>query len=250
MLVGSAQGGAGERLVGGGAHTRAHTAWAPVLTFSVLALPLPPLLLLMPLSLCLTKSIQASRGSLRPCARSTGGSWNTAASGLFCLPDRAAGQADRMLGKRSLHRAGLQPPGPPSLSTVLAPKPAQPQPPALPPGHGGQSLGNSLSSAWILQGKTLGVGGGRRGAELQGKRKLALPGPSRLPPGELQCVRLPEDRTTGLPGGSGRAANGQQAPQPTPGEFSGGQFPPSVLRGLPSRAVLGTAGGVSRTEIW
>ena len=206
------------------------------------------LLLLTPLSLCLTKSIQASRGSLRPCARSTGGSWNTAASGLFCLPDRAAGQADQTLGKRSLHGAGLQPPGP--RQQCWPPSQHSPSPRPLPPGRGGQPLGNSRSSAWTLQGKTLGMGGGRRGAELQGKRKLALPGPSRLPPGELQCVRLPEDRTTGLSGGSGRATNSQRAPQPTPGEFSGGQFPPSGLRGLPSRAVSGTAGGVSRAEIW
>ena len=92
--------GVGEKPVGGSshththAHTHTHTGWAPVLTFSFLALPLLPLLLLTPLSLCLTKSIQVSRGSMRPWARSTGGSWNTAVSGLFCLPGRAAGQAD------------------------------------------------------------------------------------------------------------------------------------------------------------
>lgn len=44
--------------------------------------------------------------------------------------------------------------------------------------------------------------------------------PPSLSPGELQCVRLPEDQTAGLPGGSGRATNGQQAPQPMPGVWS------------------------------
>lgn len=48
-----------------------------MLTFSFLALPLPPLLPLTPLSLCLMKSIQASLGSM-PCVPSAGGSWNTA----------------------------------------------------------------------------------------------------------------------------------------------------------------------------
>lgn len=43
---------------------RTRAAGAPLLTFSFLALPLPPLLPLTPLSLCLTKSIHVSRGSM------------------------------------------------------------------------------------------------------------------------------------------------------------------------------------------
>lgn len=93
---GAAEGGKGvtvvgcrcrEGLAGGGpllphgspqdTHTCTHAAGAPVLTFSFLALPLPPLLPLTPLSLCLMKSIQASLGSM-PCVPSAGGSWNTA----------------------------------------------------------------------------------------------------------------------------------------------------------------------------
>lgn len=58
-------------------HTHTHTlAAAFLLTFSFLALPLLTLLLLTPLSLCLTKSIQASWGSMLR-ARSVLGSWNT-----------------------------------------------------------------------------------------------------------------------------------------------------------------------------
>lgn len=66
--------GDGGGLGGGGfsrlhAHTRTHTHGAPLLTFNFLALPLLPLLPLTPLSLCLTKSIQVSQGSML-CARS------------------------------------------------------------------------------------------------------------------------------------------------------------------------------------
>lgn len=113
--------------------THTHTLLgALVLTFSFLALPLPPLLPLTPLSLCLMKSIQASLGSkLR--VPSVAGSWNTAGPRVGSPPPLGARHEDGALqavgaqdGPRALvlvHGGALQ--------AGTAPRPARA---SLPPG--------------------------------------------------------------------------------------------------------------------
>lgn len=195
--------------------------------------PLPPLAV-DTLVLCLTKSIQAS-GSLRPCVCSTGDSWNIAANRLFCLQTGLPAKQDEHAAARG-HCAGLassESPWAPSLSACAGPQASTaPALGAFLPAAEGSPWGTATPQPGPCRGRPWAWGGGRQGAKLQRRWKLALPGPPALSR-ELQCVRLPEDQTAGLPGGSGRATNGQQAPQPMPGVWSSQEanFRPQDCRG-------------------
>lgn len=122
------------------AHTYRHTQpGAPGLTLSFLALPLPPLLPLTPLSLCRTKSIQASRGSM-PCARSAAGSWNTATIGLAGFPRGAPAVQEVTAWTR------LWPPRTPvTVHRGALPESTAPNPFLL--AHGAHTLGNRPPAA-------------------------------------------------------------------------------------------------------